>query len=88
MNSIFDLLTSPLGLPVNPLLEYVILAVVGGIAYRIAFAKVGEISLEFGISNSGLMSILHWIIRIIAFVPIWAMLYGICYVIKLVISLF
>ena len=88
MNIIFDLLTSPLGLPINPIAEWLILLVVGTIAYKYAYYKAGEISSDFGISNSGIMSMLHWIIRFITFVPIWAVLYGICWIIKLIISLF
>lgn len=83
MPAIFDLLTSPLGLPINPLFEYLILLVVGFIAYLIAFSAVGDISRDFGISNGGIMSLLHWIIRFITFVPIWAALYGICWIINI-----
>ena len=39
---IFEILTDPLGLPVNILTEYVILGVIGIIAYIVAFRIVGN----------------------------------------------
>ena len=73
----FDLLTDPLGLPIHPLWEYVILLVIGGIAFRIAWeASPGG----FGGST------IHWFVRIIAFVAIWAVTYAVITVGKFVIA--
>ena len=77
MKVIFDLLTSPLGLPIAWFWEYIILWVISGIAYRVAFALVGNLydsHLIFG-SLSG--SICHWIIRLFFFVLFWFIAYGI-----------
>ena len=65
---IFDLLTDPLGLPVHPLWEYVILLVIGEIAFRIAWnASPGG----FGGST------IHWFVRIVAFLIMWAIVYSV-----------
>ena len=38
---IFDLITEPLGLPIEWYYEWIILLVIGEIAYRVAYDKVG-----------------------------------------------
>lgn len=43
MKIIFDLLTSPLELPIAWFLEYLIIWAISGIAYRVAFALVGNL---------------------------------------------
>jgi CHASE2 domain-containing sensor protein len=64
----FDLLTDPLGLPIHPLWEYVILLVIGEIAFRIAWnASPGG----FGGST------IHWFVRIITFALMWAVTYAV-----------
>lgn len=74
---IFDILTDPLGLPISPLWEYIILLVIGGIAFRIAWdASPGG----FGGST------IHWIVRVIAFVAIWAVTYAVIAAAKFVIA--
>ena len=40
---IFDLATEPLGLPIEWYYEWIILAVIGYIAYLIAYEKVGSL---------------------------------------------
>lgn len=69
--SLFDILTNPLSLNINPLIEWIVMLIVGEIAFRIAYAKVGDISFEFGIHNSGIKSILHWTIRFGIYAIIW-----------------
>ena len=65
---LFGVLTDPLGLPIDAIWEYLILAVVGAIAFVIAW----------NISPGGkLGSLIHWVVRLIAFVILWAMVYGI-----------
>lgn len=65
---IFEVLTDPLGLPISCGWEYLILAVIGAIAFVIAWnASPGG---KFG-------SLIHWIVRLIAFVILWAIVYGI-----------
>ena len=70
---LFTLLTDPLGLPINALWEYVILVVIGEIAYRIAWeASPGG----FG------GSLIHWVVRAISFVIMWAVTYAVIAVVK------
>lgn len=55
---IFELLTDPLGLPINDLWEYLILLIIGAISFSVGW----EVSPggRFG-------SIIHWCVRLIAF---------------------
>lgn len=63
---IFDILTDPLGLPINDLWEFAILAVIGKIAFTIGWeASPGGI---FG-------AIIHWPVRLLAFFALWAITY-------------
>ena len=39
---LFERATDPLGLPINAFYEYIILAVIGAVAYGIAYSKVGD----------------------------------------------
>ena len=76
MSTLYNLLTSPFGLPINPLWEWVILLVVGEVVHEIAWnASPGG---RFG-------SIIYWVTKILAFIAIWAILYGIITAIKFVI---
>ena len=63
---LFDLITSPLSLFENPFYNYIAMAIIGFIAFKIAFAIVGEL----GISGEA-GSIVHWIIRFFVFAFIW-----------------
>ncbi|MFA7051010.1 MAG: hypothetical protein WC189_02840, partial [Bacilli bacterium] len=65
----FDLITSQLSLFENPLHNYLAMAIIGLVAFAIAWNAVGEIGAR---GEAG--SILHWIIRIFAFVVIWLVL--------------
>lgn len=74
---IFERLTDPLGLPINPIYEYMILGVIGLIAYGIAYCKVGEMyhsGLIDGITSG---SFFHWFIRFILFLVMWFIVYSI-----------
>lgn len=63
---IFDLLPDPLGLPVNDLWEYGILAVIGILAFAIGWE----------VSPGGVFgSIIHWFARLLAFFVLWAVAY-------------
>ena len=50
---LFEFLTEPLGLPIEWYYEYVILAVVGFVAYEIAFRWVGSMYNEGFITSRG-----------------------------------
>lgn len=64
---IFEFFTEPLGLPIQWYWEYIILGIIGAIAFKIAW----EVSPggRFG-------SEIHWFVRIIAFVILWAIVRG------------
>lgn len=79
---IFDRLTDPLGLPISALYEYVILLVIGAIAYAIAFSAVGDMYDSGSISSSGAGSLFHWLIRLVVFVVIWAITYSVITLVK------
>ena len=65
---LFEILTDPLGLPINALWEYLIIAIINAVAFKIAWdASPGG---TFG-------SAIHWGVRLIAFVIIWAITYGV-----------
>lgn len=72
----FERLTNPLGLPINALYEYIILAVIGAVAYGIAYSKVGDMYHGGLISGRTEGSFFHWLIRFILFVGLWLLTYG------------
>ncbi len=63
---IFDLIKSPYSLFDDPIYNYIAMAIVGSIAFTIAWNLVGKSGIR-----GELGSILHWIIRIIAFIVVW-----------------
>ena len=74
---LYTLLTDPLGLPIEPLWEYVILLIVGEIVHEIAWkASPGG---KFG-------SLIYWVTKLLAFVIIWAVLYAIIAAIQFIIA--
>ena len=73
----YTLLTDPLGLPLEPLYEYIALLILGEIVHEIAWkASPGG---TFG-------SLIYWITKLFAFVAIWAVLYGLITAVKFVIA--
>ena len=79
---IFEFLTEPLGLPVEWYWEYIILAIIGFVAYIIAFRCVGRMYHNDIINSRGSGSFFHWLIRLIFFAIIWALTYGVISLIK------
>ena len=73
---LFERATDPLGLPINALYEYIILAVIGAVAYGIAYSKVGDMYHGGLISGRTEGSFFHWLIRLILFVGLWLLTYG------------
>lgn len=73
---LFERATDPLGLPINALYEYIILAVIGAVAYGIAYSKVGDMYHGGLISGRTEGSFFHWLIRLILFVGPWLLTYG------------
>ena len=70
---LFEWLVDPLGLPINPMYEYLIMLVVGELAYQFAYDKTGALSHK-EYMNSGQKSIIHWCIRLIFYFSVWALL--------------
>ena len=70
MSELFDILTNPLGLNINPIIELIIMAIIGVIAYRISFYIVGDLDIGIPIINF----VLHWIIRLAIYVFLWIIL--------------
>ena len=62
-----NILTSPLGLPIDFLYEWAILLIIEAIAFPIAWNAVGRLGVR---GQAG--SELHWFIRIIAYIVLWA----------------
>lgn len=73
---LFERATDPLGLPINAFYEYIILAVIGAVAYGIAYSKVGDMYHASLISGRTEGSFFHWLIRLILFVGLWLLAYG------------
>ena len=72
---IFDKFTDPLTLPIDPLYEWIILGIIGLVAYIASFSIVGDMYASGNISGSFLGSLFHWIIRLLIFVPTWFVVY-------------
>lgn len=83
---IFDLATDPLGLPIEWYYEWIILLAIEGIAYQIAYNKVGHLYHSGVISGKTAGSFVHWIIRIVIYVAIWAITYGVIWIVKYVMT--
>ncbi|MBR3684266.1 MAG: hypothetical protein IKL78_05260 [Lachnospiraceae bacterium] len=83
---IFDLATEPLGLPIEWYYEWLILCVIGFIAYHIALDKVGDSYHSHMISGRMAGSFLHWVIRALCFIGLWAVTYGVIWIGKFVIA--
>ena len=79
---IFDLLTDPLGLPIEWYWEYIVLLVIGAVAYAVAYRCVGDMYSGGMIDGSTSGSFFNWLIRLILFVILWAVTYGIIAVVK------
>lgn len=81
----FEFLTEPLGLPIEWYYEYIILAIIGVIAYGIAYSKVGDMYRGGFIDGRTSGSLFHWLIRLVVFALLWAVTYGAIWVGKLII---
>ena len=79
---LFEFLTEPLGLPIEWYWEYAVLAVMGTFVYIIAYNCVGSMYSEGLINGRGMGSFFHWLIRLVFFVIIWAVTYGVIAVVK------
>lgn len=74
---LFELLTDPLGLPIPYIFEYIILAIIGLLAYVISYKFVGKLYDNDFIDGKTLGKLCHWTIRLFVFVMLWAISYGV-----------
>lgn len=74
---LFDILVDPLGLPIKWHWEYLILAIIGAVAYGVAYRFVGDMYHIGAIDSRMGGSFLHWLIRFIPFAVLWAISYGV-----------
>ena len=82
---VFEFLIEPLGLPIPWYWEYIILAIIGLIAYTIAYEKVGNLYGAGLISGRTSGSFFHWLYRFVIFAILWALTYAFILLIKLII---
>lgn len=68
---LFEFLTSSFSLSENPISNYIIVAVVGYIAFLMAYNIVGWFYYTDIIEGKGVGQILHWVIRLFIFVIIY-----------------
>lgn len=80
----YDLIIEPLGLPIKGCYEWLILCVIGIVAYLFAYDKVGDMYHSHVISGRMLGSFFHWIIRAACFIGLWAVAYGAIWIGKFV----
>lgn len=74
---LYERTTDPLGLPINSVYEYIILAVIDFIAYKMAYDKVGDMYHDGWIDGKVAGSFFHWLIRVLLFVAVWFVVYSI-----------
>ena len=68
---LFEFLTSSFSVSENPISNYIIMAVVGYIAFLMAYNIVGWFYYTDIIEGKGVGQILHWVIRLFIFVIIY-----------------
>ena len=78
----FDRLTDPLGLPIHPLWEYLILAVLFGVAFVLAYAFVGILYRDGDLHTRTGGSAVHWAVRLAIFVVLWALTYAVIWLVQ------
>lgn len=83
---IFDTITDPLTLPIEPLYEWLILGIIGLIAYATSFCIVGDMYKDGNIDGSFEGSLLHWGIRLPIFVATWFIVYWVIVITQWVIA--
>lgn len=77
MKGIIDLIEQICPISGNSTVDSILFVIIGIIAFSIAFGLVGIIFDAKGRYDSDIMSDVHWVIRLIAFVTLYAMFVGI-----------
>jgi len=73
---LYNIITEPLGLPIDPVLEYIILLIIGEIVHEIAF---------FISSGGAFGGIIYWGTKLLSFLIIRGIVYGIVIAINFII---
>lgn len=68
LKPLFEMAIGEVAVCDNVVYNYIIVFIVGEIAFRMAYAFVGRMYREGAISGRGIGSILHWLIRLLIFV--------------------
>ena len=65
MSALWNFITLPLGLPIEPIWSFIGMLIIAEVAYRVAYAygAMGDTSIERGI--------IHWIVRIPLYLALW-----------------
>ena len=66
MKTLLDFITLPLSLPIDPIWDFIICAVIGEIAFRLAYSFAGE-----NASSGAGRFALHWLVRLPLYLIIW-----------------
>jgi len=79
---VFERITDPLSLPIPWYWDYIIISIIGFIAYKVAFRSVGKLydNNELNTKTGG--RIVHWTIRLVVFVLIWFLVYAVIEITK------
>ena len=83
---IFEQITDPLSLPIPWYWDYIIITCISYIAYIIAFRAVGKLYDNNEINTRTGGSIVHWIIRLLLFVVMWAIVYAVIEIVRFFIA--
>ena len=72
---IFERFVTPFGLPISPMYEYMILLIIGAVAFRLAYFTVGVMYRRKTISGKLKGSFFHWFFRALYFFGLWLITY-------------
>ncbi len=84
LSFLYNIVTDPLGLPIAWYWEWIILAIIEIVAFIAAFQIIGSLYRDGLIHGRTAGSVLHWIIRLIVLVVIWAITYFVIWLAKLI----
>ena len=84
--TLFEFFTDPLSLPFDPIIEHLILLLIGWIAYQYAYQKVGVLYAKNIIVSRNTGSFLHWLIRLFVFMLCWAAICLVVYIFESVLT--
>lgn len=86
MGNIIEIISNFISITGDPVIDNIILTIVGVISFVVAFGAIGMIFDKLGKYDSDIMSGAHWIVRIIIFLIISVLLYALINFIKCLFS--